>query len=471
MWHNKAKHYLKKSANIFGYWSRNANKTPSQQYNDYLKEKTFLEQRQEKIEQINIVMQFRNDFAENTLPVKRSIEILQNLIYSTPVIWKDKQGNPLETNPIEDLFENNPGISFMHQGYRDFLYAVVKRLCGLDGVLYLLVEMEGSSIANINVIPSNYILPYQQPQNTQMIMRYAINNILGLRNVIFEYTENGYYESINSDREFRLFASDIIFEESISGVQLNLSKSPLIAIAQQIYLFDSVIARAVSINKNGASANIIAVGTEIKDPEAKAQLRKEYTELLQGAHNAGGTQVMIVEQDLIGKGGNVTNIPVGSKASDYAIQNDLETSENLVYGNYGISASFAKQEAKYVGNQAESLRQLYESKIFIEVARINNYIKKWLFPILGYDPTQFYCEVDKTQIDVFLEKEVAFVQGIGDVLTINEKRQRLHYEALEEEDDMEEDKKEEDDTEEDDMGEEIEKSIKLIKSLKNSQND
>jgi len=432
-------------------------RTSRQRYDDINTAQYYAESAKNKVDIIKMVMMARYSYAKNTQPFKRSIEILQNLVYTTRIEFKDKEGNVLENNPIEDLFETQ-SISFIHQGFRDFMHSVVEKLCCIDGILYLLVELNGSNIININVIPSDYIMPFMQNPASKMITRYQINNILNLRNAIFQLNAEGYYESTNTESEYRLYTTDIVFEDNIDGIQMNLTKSPIPAIAQQIVMYDSAVQRAISINQNGSSGTAIMIGTSITDPEGKKELQEEFEEKIKGAHNTGKTVVLVTTKGMKDDGTDFHSTPIGSKASDFNIANDKENAENDIFGNFGLTPSYAKQEARYVGNQAESLRQIYESKVFPDTLRIYHYLKKWLFPLLGYDVNEYFCSVNTSKIDVFVEKQVQFVKETADILSVDERREIIHYAPMEaEEDDAKEDKNEpEDDTEEeDDMEEEI----------------
>ena len=98
-----------------------------------------------------------------------------------------------------------------------------------------------------------------------------------------------------------------------------------------------------------------------------------------------------------------------------------------IYDVYKLPSSYLRQEAKYVGNQAESLKQIYNGKIFIDVDKMYTFLKKWLFPLLGYIPSDYEYKINSSKIDVFMQNQVAFIQGVSHILDDNEQRALIGY--------------------------------------------
>jgi hypothetical protein len=371
---------------------------------------------------VSDVITNRYRYARQIKPLAKSIDIVSSMVAQTPVNLKSKD-DVVQENVIEQFFLNDG--SLLHATYNDFIISFQREM-QINGVVYLLAELNGESIIRLDVVPSNYVVPMSTTTYRGIITDYMITNFLDItqKRVSLNY-KTKYYESFEKD--YILFCTDIAFEDYSSGASRNLSLSPLLAIARELHMYNNAIMRSISLNRQGSSGGILTVNTSFGDPEKQEQLKTKFENSTQGAINHGHVDVVMTQKN-IGSTNDIQYSKIGNTAQDYDIPNDLSTSESLIYENFCISASFAKQEAKYVGNQAESLRQLYSSKIFPEINKMYVTLKQWLFPFFSLDPKEFFYQIDTSAIDVFMQTQVAFIQTVGDVLDRNEKRALLHYE-------------------------------------------
>lgn len=373
----------------------------------------------------------RYSIASQIKPVKHSIDIISHLVNSVDVILKDNKDNVIDC-PIANYF-NNINASILHTSFNDFKISFQKEML-INGIVYLLAELtqEGSDIIRLEIVPTNYIAIGNAVAFNGIISTYLITNFLNLRSATFQLdTDNRYYTYKDKDRSFILFATEVGFEKgSMDSSYSNLCFSPLISIALEVENYKNAMLRLSQLNNSGISGGILDVIVPASDQENKTAIKEDLERDLKGVVNTGNVKILVRQAGVQQAAMQFT--PIGNKVSDYNLANDIDYTEKSIYESFGISASYAKQEAKYLGNQAESLRQLYNGKIFYEVNRMYAYLQRWLYPFFDIDVNEYKYTIDTSVIDVFMQNKVTFIQSVGDILTVNEKRELLNYTPIKE---------------------------------------
>lgn len=388
---------------------------------------------------VSKIINERYSIASQVLPVKQCIDVICDLSNSTPVELKDRNDNVVQC-PIEELFTNSDyNISILHQSIKDFKTSFLKEM-QINGITYLLVGLdESGEIINLEIVPTNYITMQNTNAFRGIVTSYMITNFLNINGQLrfdIDYENNCYIakplKTNNTEINYRLYATDFGFESNgVDVVNINLSKSPLIAVATQIECYRNTFIRQNSLITKGINGGLLDIQVATPDVDKITQIKKDMEENLKGSVNHGNIQVMVRQANPNGVGNmNTTYMPIGNTANDYNLENDERMNAECIYDVYKLPSSYLRQEAKYVGNQAESLKQIYNGKIFVDVDKMYTFLKKWLFPLLGYIPSDYEYKINSSKIDVFMQNQVAFIQAVGDVLDINEKRALLHYNSI-----------------------------------------
>ena len=108
-------------------------------------------------------------------------------------------------------------------------------------------------------------------------------NINGQLRFDIDYENNCYtakpFKTNNTDINYRLYATDFGFESNgVDVVNINLSKSPLIAVATQIECYRNTFIRQNSLITKGINGGLLDIQVATPDVDKITQIKKDMEE-------------------------------------------------------------------------------------------------------------------------------------------------------------------------------------------------
>ena len=410
--------------NRFNSWIQNSPK----QLREYIRYSESTTAIQNKARQYTeFILQNRHLCALEVSPIATSIKLITNLILNIDLQFK-KGEQLLGKNPLQEAFELN--ISTYHNTYNDFMSSLIKNFCFVDGNVYILVVLdEFEELVSIDVVNSDCLTPEMDALNKRVI-RYTINNFSpiaqSLRLELDPATKT--YRTQVATREGYI-ANCILFTMEIAFETGQIYQaSPLRPIARYIHLSEAALTRGIVLNEKSSDGQFLSMPV-VGKVENHTAITNDLQDKMQGVINTGAT--VVVPYTNIGEKANKPEIiPFGNKYKDYDIHTDIEKSNDAIYEGLGVPVTVVKQDARYTGNQRESLKQLYEFKIIPELTKIIHYLQKWILPLLDKGKyTEYSISIDKASIEVFKEIKAQYIQSLT-FLTLNEKRAEFDYPPL-----------------------------------------
>lgn len=381
---------------------------------------------------INHIVNNRYRYAVELTPLAICIEKTTNQMISTPLLFK--QGETiLDKNPLKELFKLS--ISTYHQGYDDFMQAVITNYCFLDGNLFVLIKKDiiNGELITIDVLRCDCMIATIDP-TTKTVTRYTINNSPAGATLILDldlFTRSYKGRTSSTDVEYELLTTEIAFESGDI-----LQKSPLKRIGLSATLLNAALARGISLNKKSTDGQFIMYPVATERPEEINAITQDLKNKMEGSTNAGANVLMTYTGTAGQSGAEPKVIKFGNGYKDYDIHTDIGESDKRIYEAFGVPASIIRQDAKYSGNQEETKKQWYEITLIPNLNRVLSYLEKWRLLMYAINQTGVgkkgipcTIEVDTSKIKAFEASEATYVQSLS-VLTINEKRAKLGYDPL-----------------------------------------
>lgn len=324
----------------------------------------------------------------------RSINLLSKSIASIPVkFFVSDKDSPVNSKLEKLLFRPNK-----FQGKFAFFENLVN---------YLLVS--GNSYIHIKNKEALFCL---RPDRVSVIPSEGNTDIVG-----YKYTVDG--------DSFPILEEDILHLKLFNPLNDWYGFSPLNSAMQSIDQFNAVAKHNLSLLQNGGrpSGCLVLKNTSYQDPEVMENLRNSVRKAYSGSDNAG--KIMVLEGDFEWK-------EVGLSPRDLDFYNGKVLSAREIAQAYGVPPVLVgvPSDGSFL-NYKEARLHLWEDTIIPMTEYIKTELENWLSKKFK---TLVHVNFDFDSVLALADKRETMWNKISNAnfLTVNEKREILGYEPLEE---------------------------------------
>jgi HK97 family phage portal protein len=200
--------------------------------------------------------------------------------------------------------------------------------------------------------------------------------------------------------------------------------SPLSAARRAVKMINDGEDWNVALIQNGAKPEYVIVVPQGTGHEQRERIKKDYMDRYTGPGKAG-KEPFVAEADFM----KFEQLGYTVKDMDWATSN--LTSMRKVYDVYGIGSELGNDpENKIQSNKREAMRSLYTDKILPEVDSRIDELNRWLVPMYGEEKLMLVSDLSGVDALNDEKDKVATRMAQSEWLTMNEKRQEMGFERI-----------------------------------------
>lgn len=203
--------------------------------------------------------------------------------------------------------------------------------------------------------------------------------------------------------------------------------SPISAARRAVNMINDGEEWNLALIQNGAKPEYVLVVAPGTPSDEKEKLKKRFRDNYTGPKQAG-KDPLVIDEDFM------KFETLGYTVKDMDWSNTELSSMRKVYDVYGVGSEiFNDPENKIQSNKKEAIRSLYTDKVLPEVQSFVDELNRWLVPMFGDE--SLLLGIDLSGVDALNEEKdkVATRMAQSWWLTLNEKREEMGFEAIEDE--------------------------------------
>jgi len=335
------------------------------------------------------------------------IDLVASSIGDLHWIIKDRRtGERIEDADLEMLLQR-PCVNMSKSEF--FYTATLYRL--ISGNIFIRkIELNNGKIKELELLNPAMIDIVENGNRLPELYRYTpSNNVTNTRQIEFPV------DQISGD-------SDVLHIKNASAMDCHWGTSPLSRCSSEIALLNAGQTHNTNLLKNGARPSAIWSFKNEIDKDQQDEMRDTINSRYSGPHNSG--------QNILSSEVDVKPLSVNAREMDY-----LETKKELtkiICATLGVpSQLISNSEASTFSNIEELKLHFYESTVMNAASTLATELNYWLAP--RFDPNFEIC-IDEDQILALQPRrdQLAERYSLSEVLTTNEKRDRLGLPPIEE---------------------------------------
>ena len=371
--------------------------------------------------EVHLLINNRYNNIQNTL--LEVIQKIQNTSISIPyqIEKNDKIVNDKITTDIESIL-NNPSIR--QQTFEMLINDIVLELL-LNGVFYILYDKDKNDLKCLKSFEVQISQTLQENSNIPYIYKISQGSYVTETFTLIEDFNGCYY--VNNNDSKILFASEIEFEDQYNNIVMqNLSKSPLLKVANFVISQKKIIEKNFFLSTNKKESEVLLVsGKNLISGEKKQEISQAIENKVYNSSKTGTPGVVVLGGEDVKM--DLKQLNNGIFQSQFM---DLyDACAKHIYQVFGLPIEKGLEQAKYSNaNNAsiEYLEQAVKPKLNFIYSNLSN-----LFAIIfNFNKKDYKIKPNYTEHIIVKQYALQSAKNLEGIATINERRQIVGLEPI-----------------------------------------